>query len=43
MTRRFTGAGSDYATRHNPFIYFHSLLDLGGCSSNDVGIAAPRR
>ena len=33
-----TGAGSDYATRHNPFIYFHSLLDLGGCQSNDVGI-----
>ena len=33
-----TGATSDYATRHNPFIYFHSLLDLGGCSSNDVGI-----
>ncbi len=33
-----TGAGSDYATRHNPFIYFHSLLDLGGCQSDDVGI-----
>ena len=33
-----TGADSDYATRHNPFIYFHSLLDLGGCSSDDVGI-----
>ncbi len=33
-----TGAGTDYATRHNPFIYFHSLLDLGGCQSNDVGI-----
>ena len=32
------GADSDYATRHNPFIYFHSLLDLGGCASNDVGI-----
>jgi hypothetical protein len=32
------GAGSDYATRHNPFIYFHSLLDLGGCSSDDVGL-----
>jgi hypothetical protein len=32
------GAGSDYDTRHNPFIYFHSLLDLGGCSSNDVGL-----
>ncbi len=34
-----TGAGSDYATRHNPFIYFHSLLDLGGCSSSDVALA----
>jgi len=33
-----TGADSDYATRHNPFIYFHSLLDLGGCQSNDIGI-----
>jgi hypothetical protein len=33
-----TGTDSDYATRHNPFIYFHSLLDLGGCQSNDVGI-----
>jgi hypothetical protein len=33
-----TGASSDYATRHNPFIYFHSLLDLGGCQSDDVGI-----
>ncbi len=32
------GAGSEYDTRHNPFIYFHSLLDLGGCSSNDVGL-----
>jgi hypothetical protein len=30
------GAGSQYATRHNPFIYFHSLLDLGDCSSDDV-------
>jgi phosphatidylinositol-3-phosphatase len=33
------GAGSQYDTRHNPFIYFHSLLDLGGCQSNDVGLA----
>jgi phosphatidylinositol-3-phosphatase len=32
------GAGSDYDTQHNPFVYFHSLLDLGGCSSNDVGL-----
>jgi hypothetical protein len=31
-------AGSQYDTRHNPFIYFHSLLDLGGCSTNDVSL-----
>ena len=33
------GAGPDYATRHNPFIYFHSLLDLGGCDNNDGSLA----
>jgi phosphatidylinositol-3-phosphatase len=32
------GADSNYDTQHNPFVYFHSLLDLGGCSSNDVGL-----
>ena len=32
------GAGADYDTRHNPFLYFHSLLDLGGCASNDVSL-----
>jgi hypothetical protein len=26
----------EYATRQNPFAYFHSLLDLGECASNDV-------
>jgi hypothetical protein len=31
-------AGPQYSTRHNPFIYFHSLLDLGGCASNDVSL-----
>lgn len=25
-----------YAARLNPFVYFHSLLDLGDCSENDV-------
>lgn len=25
-----------YAARHNPFVYFHSLLDSGACASNDV-------
>jgi phosphatidylinositol-3-phosphatase len=32
------GAGAEYATRHNPFIYFHSLLDLGDCSNDDVSL-----
>jgi hypothetical protein len=29
-------AGSGYAVRHNPFAYFHSLIDLGACSQKDV-------
>jgi hypothetical protein len=29
------GTASGYDTRHNPFIYFHSLLDLGDCASDD--------
>jgi phosphatidylinositol-3-phosphatase len=27
--------GDRYATRHNPFVYYHSLLDLGDCDSSD--------
>lgn len=27
-----------YAARHNPFVYFHSLLDLGDCEVNDVSL-----
>lgn len=33
------GAGTDYDTRHNPFIYFHSLLDLGDCASDDLTLS----
>lgn len=29
-------ASSQYAARHNPFVYFHSLLDSGACAANDV-------
>jgi phosphatidylinositol-3-phosphatase len=25
-----------YAARQNPFVYFHSLLDLGACATNDM-------
>jgi hypothetical protein len=28
--------GDQYAAKHNPFVYFHSLLDSGACNANDV-------
>ena len=34
-----TGTEPGYDTRHNPFIYFHSLLDLGDCSTDDVDLS----
>jgi phosphatidylinositol-3-phosphatase len=30
------GALDGYATNENPFVYFHSLLDLGDCQSDDL-------
>ena len=30
--------GDGYATRRNPFVYYHSLLDLGDCDANDGGL-----
>jgi len=34
-----TPATGGYAARLNPFAYFHSLLDLGDCSENDVPLS----
>lgn len=31
--------GDQYAARHNPFIYFHSLLDSGDCQVHDVDLS----
>jgi hypothetical protein len=28
--------GDQYAARHNPFVYFHSLIDSGACARNVV-------
>ncbi len=28
--------GDQYATRHNPFVYFHSIIDTPTCAQNDV-------
>ncbi len=35
MTPLMARPGDGYATRHNPFVYYHSLLDLGDCDQND--------
>jgi hypothetical protein len=28
--------GDQYAARHNPFVYFHSIIDAPSCAANDV-------
>jgi hypothetical protein len=28
--------GDQYATRHNPFVYFHTIIDSPQCAQNDV-------
>jgi hypothetical protein len=33
------GSEAGYDTRHNPFIYFHSLLDLGDCATDDQDLS----
>lgn len=32
-------AKDEYAARHNPFVYFHSLIDSGACQQNDVRLS----
>jgi LPXTG-motif cell wall-anchored protein len=31
--------GDQYAARHNPFVYFHSILDGPDCAKNDVDLS----
>jgi phosphatidylinositol-3-phosphatase len=31
-----------YAAKHNPFVYFHSLLDSGRCHDNVTGLGTPQ-
>jgi hypothetical protein len=36
----FTAEPNDqYATRHNPFVYFHSIIDSPTCKKNDVPLS----
>jgi hypothetical protein len=30
--------GDQYAARHNPFVYFHSIIDSPSCAANDVDL-----
>ena len=32
--------GDQYAARHNPFVYFHSIIDSPACARNDVPLTA---
>jgi hypothetical protein len=32
--------GDQYAARHNPFVYFHSIVDRPICATNDVDLSA---
>lgn len=32
--------GDEYTTRHNPFVYFHSVIDTPSCAANDVPLTA---
>jgi hypothetical protein len=32
-------ATSGYVTRHNPFAYYHSALDVGDCTANDLPLS----
>jgi phospholipase C len=33
-------ASDQYAQRHNPFVYFHSVIDSSTCARNDVSLAS---
>ncbi|MGN6217780.1 MAG: alkaline phosphatase family protein [Solirubrobacterales bacterium] len=32
-------AADQYAARHNPFVYFHSIIDFPACQENDVDLS----
>ena len=38
-TTQTATADSQYAARHNPFVYFHSIIDSPACAKNDVNLA----
>jgi hypothetical protein len=39
-TTQTARANDQYAVRHNPFVYFHSIIDSPTCAANDVPLTA---
>jgi hypothetical protein len=39
-TTQQASATDQYATRHNPFVYFHSIIDRPACAARDVPLTA---
>jgi len=37
-TTRVPTRTNQYTTRHNPFMYFHSIIDKASCRTHDVGL-----
>ena len=37
-TTQTASATDQYAARHNPFVYFHSIIDFPTCQANDVDL-----
>jgi hypothetical protein len=37
-TTQSAKVGDQYAARHNPFVYFHSIIDYPTCAMNDVDL-----
>ena len=37
-TTQNASASSQYAMRHNPFVYFHSIIDRPSCTQNDLSL-----
>lgn len=38
-TTQTARVGDQYAARHNPFVYFHSIIDTPSCAADDVDLS----
>jgi len=42
LPNQHPGNKDEYAAKHNPFVYFHSLLDSGSCNNNVGALGTPQ-